>query len=67
MKELIHCHGYTYGERPETWSPDNRHPCNFSDELGRAVTMSECEVELVPESVWVHALKFYFHPNYADY
>ena len=67
MKELIHCGGYVYGERPETWSPSNRHPCNFSNELDRAVSMADCEVELVSEYEWIHTPKFHFHPNYVDY
>lgn len=67
MYELIKVGGYIYGERPEEWSSDNRHPCNFSDELSRRVTMAECQVLYVTEYEYIGTPKFHFHPNYVDY
>ena len=68
MKELGYCKcGLTYAERPEVYSASNRHPRNFCPECARKVTASECKIELVPDSVWEHALKVWFHPNYVDY
>lgn len=67
MYELIHCRcGLIYGERPETYSSSNPHPRNFCPECDRAVTMADCWVEPVPESIYIHTPKHHFHPNWLN-
>ena len=67
MYELIHCQcGLIYGERPETYSSSNPHPYNFCPECDRVVTMADCRVEYVTESVYNHTPKHHFHPNWLN-
>lgn len=61
--ELVHCRcGNVYGERPES---GGEHPCNFCRYCGKSISVSECRIERVPESVWRMTPKLWFDPKYS--